>query len=204
MDKQDGLRNGGLMAVGLTLALLAQAVSTDPAAAPKAAAPKPPVARQDGCANPEPKADTQQIVICAPKTEGYRLNPDIMEAKREVHGPGRKSMQGQGGMRPDEPCASGVGPMPCLTAGISLIGAALTAAEMAKRLSEGKEIGSMFVTDPHPDEYHLYLAAKARREQREAEAVAAKRAKARTEAAKAKAEAAGKVDTAKPDDASAK
>jgi hypothetical protein len=34
--------------------------------------------------------------------------------------------------------------------------------------------------------------------------VAAKRAKARTEAAKAKAEAAGKVDTAKPDDASAK
>jgi hypothetical protein len=41
----------------------------------------------------------------------------------------------------------------------------------------------MFVTDPHPDEYHLYLMAKARREAREAEEAAAMKAKA----AKAKA-----------------
>jgi hypothetical protein len=177
-----------MAALSFSLALLAP-MATATATAEGTAAKPPPVARQDGCANPEPKADTQQIVICAPKTEGYRLNPDIMEAKREVHGAGRKPMQGQGGMRPDEPCASGVGPMPCLNAGISLIGAALTAAEMAKRLAQGKEIGSMFVTDPHPDEYHLYLAAKARREAREAEEAAAKRAKARAEAARAKAEA---------------
>ena len=41
---------------------------------------------------------------------------------------------------------------------------------MAKRLSEGKEIGSMFMTDPQPDEYHRYLDAKHRREVRQAAA----------------------------------
>jgi hypothetical protein len=49
---------------------------------------------------------------------------------------------------------------------------------MAKRLAEGKEIGSMFKTDPHPTEYQLYLMAKARREQSEAEEAAAAKAKA--------------------------
>jgi hypothetical protein len=78
--------------------------------------------------------------------------------------------------------------MGCQQAGINLIGAALTAAEMAKRLSQGKEIGSMFITDPHPSEYQLYLAAKARREQEEAQkkaVAAAAAAKARAEASKA-------------------
>jgi hypothetical protein len=32
----------------------------------------------------------------------------------------------------------------------------------------------MFVTDPHPSEYQLYLEAKARREAREAEKAAAR------------------------------
>ena len=51
---------------------------------------------------------------------------------------------------------------------------------MAKRLAEGKEIGSMFVTDPHPSEYQLYQEAKREREAKEAEAklAAAKKAKA--------------------------
>jgi hypothetical protein len=64
---------------------------------------------------------------------------------------------------------------------INLIAAAATAAEMAARLSKGQEIGSMFVTDPHPSEYQLYLEAKAEREAKEAEA------KAKATAAKAKA-----------------
>ena len=177
------------MAVGLFLALLAPAAAA--AEAPAAAAKDTPV-RQDGCANPQPKADTQQIVICAPKTDGYRLNPDVLEAKREVHGAGRRKMQGQGGMRADQPCQSGVGPAPCFSAGINLIAAAVTAAEMAKRVAEGKEIGSMFVTDPHPNEYQLYLMAKARREARERAEAAAKKAKAAAE---------GKVDTPQPAEA---
>jgi hypothetical protein len=181
------------MAVGLTFALLAPvaaaASTVPPASGGTAAPPKAPAVRQDGCAVPQPKADTQQIVICAPKSDGYRLNPDVIEAKREVHSPGRRPMQGQGGMRRDQPCQSGIGPAPCFNAGINLIAAAVTAAEMAKRVAEGKEIGSMFATDPHPDEYHLYLMAKARREAREAQAAAAK---------KAKAAPVGKVDTPAP------
>ena len=118
------------------------------------------------------------IVICAERPRGYRINPDILEARRE--------MKSGGAPRPNNPtlrpdCAT-VGPMPCTTAGISLIGVALTAAEMAARLSQGKEIGSMFKTDPHPSEYQLYEMAKARREAEEAAAGAA-RAKAKAEAA---------------------
>jgi len=170
------------MPVGLALALLAQTASVPPATADPAptpaSAPKPAV-RQDGCTNPAPTADTQQIVICAPKSDGYRLNPDIMAAKR--------AMRSGGPLRRPEnfktyPCQS-VGPAPCLSPGVNLISAALTAAEMAKRVAQGKEVGSMFVTDPHPDEYHLYLAAKARREAREADDALAKAKKAKADAA---------------------
>lgn len=96
-----------------------------------------------------------------------------MEAKREMHSGGRPVRPG-GTIIPD--CAH-VGPAPCMSAGINLIGAALTAAQMAERLSKGEEIGSMFVTDPHPSEYQLYLEAKKRREAREEEKAAAKKAK---------------------------
>lgn len=87
-------------------------------------------------------------------------------------------------MRPD--CAT-IGPQPCLNAGINLIGAALTAAEIAERLAKGQEVGSMFVTDPHPTEYQLYQMAKARREAEEAE-----------KAAQAKAQAAQSASTNSP------
>jgi len=65
----------------------------------------------------------------------------------------------------------------------------LTAAQMAGRLAAGKEIGSMFLTDPHPSEYQLYQAAKARREAEEAEQAAKAKAKAAEAAAQAKAAA---------------
>lgn len=152
------------MIAGLPVALLMLAQA--PAQAqPVAAAP-------DKCPPPPPGSDA--IVICTERPKGYRLNPDVMEARREVHNGGRPTSP-YPTPRPD--CAS-VGPAPCVTAGIPLIGAALTAAEMAKRLAEGKEIGSMFKTDPHPTEYQLYLMAKAQREQREAEEAAAAKAKA--------------------------
>lgn len=123
-------------------------------------------------------ADQRTIVICTQRPQGYRLNPDVMEAKRETHSAGRPVRPG-GRVIPD--CAT-VGPAPCMTAGIPIIGAVLTAAEMARRLAKGQEIGSMFVTDPHPSEYQLYQMAKARREAEEAEKVAAK---TKAEAAKA-------------------
>jgi uncharacterized membrane protein YqiK len=75
---------------------------------------------------------------------------------------------------------------------INLLAAAATLGEMADRLSKGQEVGSMFVTDPHPSEYQLYLEAKREREAKEAEA------KAKIVAAKARAEAAKAAGQAEP------
>jgi hypothetical protein len=145
---------------------------------------------------PQPDAVCQsreqqgQIVICAPRPQGYRLNPDVMEAKREKRSGGAPKAPEY---RTKDNSCQVVGPMGCFNPGVNLLAAAATAAEMAKRLAEGKEIGSMFLTDPHPDEYQLYLMAKARREAREAEEAAAAKAKARTakQATQAQQKAAG-------------
>jgi hypothetical protein len=165
-----------LSALSLAAALLAIGGEPASTAPPQPGAPSPPAASvtasTDSC--PPPSVDSRVIVVCTQRPQGYRLNPDVMEAKREIHSGGRP-VRPNGTPRPD--CAT-VGPFPCVSAGINLIGAALTAAEMAKRLAEGKEIGSMFVTDPHPTEYQLYQMAKARREAEEAEKAAAKKAKA--------------------------
>ena len=67
-----------------------------------------------------------------------------------------------------------VGPAPCFNPGLNLIAVAMTAAKMAKRVGEGKEIGSMFVTDPQASEYELYQMAKAQREAMEAEQAGAR------------------------------
>ena len=129
---------------------------------------------------PAPACQNQQrereIVICAQRPQGYRLNPDVIAAKRAMRSAGRPTRPGPIAMK-DNSCAT-VGPAGCFTAGINLIAAALTAAEMAKRVAQGKEIGSMFLTDPHPTEYQLYLEAKRRREAKEAAAAAVAKAKA--------------------------
>lgn len=143
------------------------------AAAPAAQAREPATtAPQTASACPSAAPDSTTIVICTQRPQGYRLNPDVMEAKRETRSPGPPVRPG-GTVRPD--CAT-VGPQPCVSAGVNLIAAALTAAEMAKRLASGQEVGSMFLTDPQPDEYHLYLRAKARREAQEAQKAAAAKA----------------------------
>lgn len=142
-------------------------------AAPSSAGPSQ-ASPTESC--PPPSADNRIIVVCTQRYQGYRLNPDVMEAKREMHSGGRPVRPG--GFPPPD-CAT-VGPFPCTVAGIDLIGAALTAAEMAERLAKGQEVGSMFKTDPHPSEYQLYQMAKARREAEEAKKVAMEKAKAHT------------------------
>jgi hypothetical protein len=125
------------------------------------------------------KEDTREIVVCAPKQEGYRIDPDVMKAQRIKKDSGKK----RGPERlVDNSCAS-VGPMGCRGgAGINLVAAAITAATMLKKAVNGENVGEMFVTDPQPDEYQIYLQAKREREAREAEEAAA--AKAKEEGAK--------------------
>ena len=114
----------------------------------------------------------------------------VLEAKREMRSGGRPKRGGPD-LAPYRDCA--VGPMGCgPQAGINLLAAALTAAEMAKRLSEGKEVGTMFKTTPTSSEYQLYQAAKERREAEEAD----KAGKAAAAAAKAKAEAKAEAQSA--------
>lgn len=184
MGSQARRRHYALVIAGLpVLLVLAQSASAQvpppqqQAPAPATTAPAADSAASNAC--PAPNPESQTIVICTQRPQGYRLNPDVMEAKREAHSPGRPVRPG-GSERPQ--CAT-VGPFPCFQPGINLLSAAATAAEMAKRAASGQDVGSMFETDPQTDEYHLYLQAKARREAAEAQK-AAKAAAARAAASK--------------------
>lgn len=183
------------MPVGLTIALvlLAQASVASPPAGgtpaygPVAAAPsKPASAAQDQtqreCApqNEDPKSNA--IVVCAVKPDGYRLPPDIVEARR---------LKKEGvTIRPRNPhetfadhsCAH-VGPMGCRGAPtLDMLALAATAAEISKRMAKGQEIGSIFQTEKSSTDYQYYQMAKKEREDKEA-AAAAKAARAKALAA---------------------
>ena len=146
------------------------------------APPTPPPSVAKAPAKPAERCDSRspndnEIVICATRPDGYRLNPDVLEAKREMHNGGRLR-------RPESfnesNCAS-VGPMGCLgqgMVGIDLLGAAMVLGTMIQKAVTGQNVGKMFVTDPQPSEYQLYLEAKKRREAKEAEAAAIAKAKA--------------------------
>ena len=59
------------------------------------------------------------------RPQGYRLNPDVMEAKRQAHSGGRPVRQATESPPPD--CRT-VGPFPCFQPGINILAAAATAA----------------------------------------------------------------------------
>ena len=155
-------------------------------AAPAPAVPKEPVktaSAAETCRTPAPSPDSREIVVCAIKPDGYRLNPDVMKAKRQARSGGRPVRPGQ--VPSGNNCAT-VGPMGCRgVPSINLIAVAATAAEISERLAKGQEIGSIFQTDPHPTEYQLYMAAKKEREAKEADKVrlAAQKARAAAQAA---------------------
>lgn len=144
------------------------------------APPKPKVASttaaaRDPCLDQRPKND-REIVVCAPRSDGYRLNPDIMEAKREAQAQSVRPRPPESYKAND--CAS-VGPFGCTgTPAINLIAAGIALATMARRAATGGNVGQMFVTNPQKSEYQLYLEAKARREAKEKAEAAAKLAKA--------------------------
>lgn len=173
--------------LSIVLAILAQAAAgapsspvygpTAPVTKPPATSPKTADAR--GCEPQGTDPKSLEIIVCAPKPQGYRLDPDLVEARRE-------KKQGDAG-RPHNPhesyavhdCAT-VGPMGCRGGPtLNIMAAAATAVEVANRLAKGQEIASLFVTDPHQSEYQLYQAAKKRREFVDAE----KATKARSDAA---------------------
>ena len=183
MVTQARREKGELMLAVLSVALMGLAAGPAQAAQPTSTQPPPKAEAAQGPSAdpcPAPSTDSRAIVICTQRPQGYRLNPDVMEAKRETRSGGRPPRPGG---KPIPDCTAG--PAPCTMAGINLIGAALTAVEMAQRLAKGQEVGTMFATDPHPSEYQLYLMAKAKREADDEEKAA--------EAAVAKAKATAKT-----------
>ena len=175
------------MAPGFSVALALFAQAATASYGPEAPA-KPATAAKTAekqCVPPAPTANSdREVIVCAVKPQGYRIDPDVMAA--------RKAKKRQMAGRPTPPenfkqnnCAT-IGPMGCRGGPtINLLAAAATAAEMAARLSKGQEIGSMFVTDPQKTEYEMYKEAKAEREAKEAEAAAKAKAKAAAAAAPA-------------------
>jgi hypothetical protein len=150
---------------------------------------QPAQAASTACVPPVPQAGSQEIVVCATRPDGYRINPDVLAAKKAK----REALAG----RPKPPerlkdnSCKVVGPAPCMDAPVvNVLGAVATAAQVAGRVAKGQEVGSIFVTNPQLTEYQYYQLAKKQREEKEAEAAGKK------VAAEAKAKAAAAADAA--------
>ena len=132
---------GDAMPLGLSVALAIAAPAAAGAAAPPSAtvAPAAPVASPtDPCAAPAPEPETGEILVCGERPQGYRIDPDIMEAKRlkRSRSAGRPTRPGPGAVKDTSRCA--VGPAGCQSAGINLVGAALIASGAARELGAGR------------------------------------------------------------------
>ena len=167
------------MPTGLSVAL-AMLAQTAPATADQA----PPKSAERECSPRNPLGEHGEIIVCAIKPEGYRIDPDVLSAKKAK----KKAMAG--GPKPPEnykqnDCAT-IGPMGCRGGpAIDLLAATMTAAEIAARLAKGQEVGSLFVTTPEASEYDYYKQAKHEREAKRAAAEIKARVKARADAAAA-------------------
>jgi hypothetical protein len=169
----------------VAIALFAQAVAASPA--PPADPPASAKPAERDCAPQRPSANPNEIVVCAVKPDGYRIDPDLMEARREKKKGAAGRPKSPHESYADHSCAT-VGPMGCRGGPtVNLLAAGLVAAEIAGRVAKGEEVGSIFKTTPEPTEYQLYLEAKKRREAKEeAEAAAKLKAAAQTSAQPAK------------------
>lgn len=152
--------------------LLAQAEAAPPPPA------EPPLtaetASDDDCKDAaRDSADTRTIVVCAQRPQGYRLNPDVMAAKRIKRG-GRGAAPKPSETFKQDSCAT-VGPMGCRGQGvIDIPSAAIAAVQMVAKAVQGEDVGKMFETDKQLTEYEAYLLAKAQREAQEEEEAAAR------------------------------
>jgi len=162
-----------MMGAGVFLALAALAQSTDasgygPAetAPPRTAASAQAPRKDCSPKTPDPNSDT--IVVCVVRPEGYRIDPDVLSAKKAKRHADQSRPLSRSEKLADSTCT--VGPHGCIDTGVNLLGVALTAAQVAERVSKGQDVAGVFRTDPQMSEYQYYQMAKAEREKREAEA----------------------------------
>jgi hypothetical protein len=147
---------------------VAQGAAVGPPAPPRPRPKLPASLTPTGCSTSLP-TEPGVITVCAPPPEGYRIDPDVIQARKIARDhtlpKGRETLR-------DSSCQT-VGPMGCRGgAGISVVGAAVTAVKMVQTALEGGNVARLLVTDPQPSEYEIYLAAKADRELAERERAA--------------------------------
>ena len=168
--------------ISIAIALLvgaAPAADAAPEASQAVNSPAPTAKGDNGCGPTPPGIEPGEIFVCAPKPQGYRIDPDVLEANRAK----RRGTPRRPERMADTSCAS-VGPFGCTGlggGGIDLLGAAMVLGSIATQAIRGENVGKMFVTDRKPTEYELYKEAKRNREAREAEAAAKAKAKAKGE-----------------------
>ena len=126
------------------------------------------------CAAPAVDKDKGEIFVCAPRPEGYRIDPDVLKASKQAR---NRTKPRRPERLVDNSCAS-VGPHGCTTTGVNLLNAALVLATMAQKAVSGGDVGRMFVTYPELSEYELYQLAKSEREAKETAAATAAKVKA--------------------------
>ena len=162
----------GLPIVIFLAAQAAAGESYGPALPP---APKPKKeAAVSACAAPVVDKDKGEIFVCAPRPEGYRIDPDVLKASKQAR---NRTKPKPPERLVDNSCAS-VGPHGCTTTGVNLLQAAVVLATMAQKAVKGENVGQMFVTDRELSEYELYKLAKSEREAKEAAADVAAKVKA--------------------------
>jgi hypothetical protein len=122
-----------------------------------AAAASPPLdpAKVPDCKNRSP----DQVVVCAPSRDHYRIDPSVLQASRELDAlppkPPVTADAATGGG-----CVGGRG-QGCTGDGIPLIAMALVAATAAELAAKGDDWRDAIRI--HQDEYRLYKEAEARR-----------------------------------------
>ena len=163
----------GLPIVILFAAQAAAAADSYGPALPPAPKPKTDAA-VSACAAPVVDKDKGEIFVCAPRPEGYRIDPDVLKASKQAR---NRTKPRPPERLVDNSCAS-VGPHGCTTTGVNLLNAALVLATMAQKAVSGGDVGRMFVTDPELSEYELYQLAKSEREAKETAAATAAKVKA--------------------------
>jgi len=109
------------------------------------------------------KVEPGVIIVCG-KRDDYRIDPDVLKARRLVHKQGKPKPPER---LVDTTCQV-VGTMGCMNKPtINVLQAVSTAAAMARTLVSGGNVGKMFITERELSEYELYQEAKREREEKE-------------------------------------
>ena len=138
------------------------------AAQPAYGPPVPPASKAaKPAADPCRLQDSRDIVVCAQRKQGVRIDTDVVGATRQVEQNARAATA----TMPAAQANCSASPQGCGTglAGLDLANVALVVATTAVKAAKGED-WTKVLKPGGPDEYQLYLEAKREREAKEQEA----------------------------------